>query len=92
MTSTTASLATPSAPDARRSLVLGLLSIPGSTVAWDLPAGGLWIGLPLAVAAIFFGARARRERTGGRSAVVGIALASLAILQMAVWILASVIS
>jgi len=25
-------------------LALALLAIPGSTIAWDLPAGGLWIG------------------------------------------------
>jgi hypothetical protein len=39
--------------------VLALLAVPGSTVAWDLPAGGLYIGLPLAIAAIVLGARAR---------------------------------
>ena len=33
-------------------LLLALLAVPGSTWAWDLPLGGLWIGLPLAVAAI----------------------------------------
>ena len=31
--------------------VLGLLAVPGSTIAWDLPAGGVWIGLPLALGA-----------------------------------------
>jgi hypothetical protein len=31
-------------------LVLGLLSLPGSTIAWQLPVGGLWIGLPLGLA------------------------------------------
>ena len=36
-------------------LLLAVLSVPGSTIAWDLPAGGLWIGLPLAVAAIVLG-------------------------------------
>ena len=29
-------------------LLLALIAIPGSTVAWELPAGGLWIGVPLA--------------------------------------------
>ena len=42
-------------------LVLALLAVPGSTLAWDLPAGGLWIGLPLAVAAIVLGVVARRR-------------------------------
>src|SRR4051794_10982672 len=31
-------------------LLLAVLSVPGSTIAWDLPWGGLWIGLPLGVA------------------------------------------
>ena len=48
--------------------VLALLAIPGSTLAWDLPAGGFWIGLPLAVAAIALGVVARRRLAGtGRS-------------------------
>ena len=43
--------------------LLAVLAIPGSTWAWDLPLGGLWIGLPLAVAAIVLGAaRAARGR------------------------------
>jgi hypothetical protein len=45
-------------------LLLAVLSVPGSTIAWDLPAGGLWIGLPLAIAAIVLGVRARRELAG----------------------------
>ena len=76
-------------------LLLGILSLPGSTLAWDLPAGGLWIGLPLAVAAIVVGRRALRARTdqGGRIAArVGIVLAALAIAQMAVYSLVSVVS
>lgn len=27
-------------------LLLALLAVPGSTVAWDLPAGCLYVGLP----------------------------------------------
>ena len=37
------------APDRPRpglAFALALLSVPGTTIAWDLPAGGLWIGLP----------------------------------------------
>lgn len=64
-------------------LVLGILSIPGVTLAWDLPAGGFWIGVPLAVAAIVVGVRARREDHDGRvKATVGIVLASLALLSI----------
>lgn len=72
--------------------VLALLSIPGTTIAWSLPAGGLWIGLPLAAAAIVLGVRARRLLTGG--AMAGLAMAAiviggLAILQMVVYTIAS---
>jgi hypothetical protein len=76
-------------------LLLGLLAIPGSTLAWDLPAGGLWIGLPLAIAAIVIGLRARRELAGGRGtgmATAAIAIAALMVAQMAVWTLVSALS
>jgi hypothetical protein len=71
-------------------LVLALLSIPGSTLAWDLPAGGLWIGLPLAVAAIVLGVQARRRSNAGAGkALAAIVIGGLMILQMAVWTIAS---
>ena len=76
-------------------LALALLAIPGSTVAWQLPAGGLWIGLPLAVAAIALGLRARREHTGtsgSRIATAAIVIAGLMIAQMAVWFLVEALS
>src|SRR3954468_5435975 len=76
-------------------LLLAILAVPGSTLAWDLPAGGLWIGLPLAVAAIVLALRARRDGVkGGRSAMAipAVVLASLCIIQMVVWTAASVIS
>jgi hypothetical protein len=66
-------------------LVLGLLSLPGSTIAWELPLGGLWIGLPLALAAIVLGLRARREDVGRVRATVAVVLAALSIAQMVVW-------
>jgi hypothetical protein len=59
------------------------LSIPGSTVAWALPAGGFWIGLPLALAAIVVGRRAR-----GREGIAAIVIAASMILLMAVWTIA----
>jgi hypothetical protein len=65
-------------------LVLALLSVPGSTIAWELPAGGLWIGLPLAIAAIVLGIRARRRGVGTGMATVAVAIAALAVGQMVV--------
>jgi hypothetical protein len=66
--------------------VLALLSLPGSTIAWDLPAGGLWIGLPLGVAAIVLAVRARRRLAeGSRLATAAIVIAGLALAQMAIY-------
>jgi hypothetical protein len=76
-------------------LLLSLLAVPGSTWAWDLPAGGLWIGLPLAVAAIVIGLRARRELAGGRGtgmATAAVVIAGLCVAQMAIWMLVSALS
>ena len=66
-------------------LLLALLAVPGSTMAWELPMGGLWIGLPLAVAAIVLGVRARHSQSGTVMATVAIGIAALVIAQMAVW-------
>ena len=73
-------------------LLLAILAVPGSTVAWDLPAGGLYIGLPLGIAAIVLGVRARREGVGRGMALAAIILAGLCIAQMAIWTLVSVVS
>ncbi len=72
--------------------VLALLAVPGSTVAWDLPAGGLWIGLPLGIAAIVLGLRARRAGDRPGLATAAIVLAGLCIAQMVVWTVASIVS
>jgi hypothetical protein len=40
--------------------------VPGSTIAWDLPAGGYWIGMPLAAIAIVLGVMAWPSATGPR--------------------------
>jgi hypothetical protein len=75
--------------------LLALLAIPGSTLAWDLPAGGLWIGLPLAVAAIVVGTQAHRQLANGaghRLATAALAIAALAIGQMAVYSLAAALT
>jgi hypothetical protein len=66
-------------------LVLALLAVPGSTLAWELPAGGLWIGLPLALGAIFLGLRARRQSIGKGRATAAVVVAGLCIAQMVVW-------
>lgn len=71
-------------------LVLALLAVPGSTLAWDLPWGGLWIGLPLALSAIALGLRARREGIGTGRATAAIVLAGICIAQMVVWTAVSV--
>jgi hypothetical protein len=73
-------------------LLLALLSVPGSTIAWELPAGGLWVGLPLGIAAIVLGIRARRQRVGTAMATVAVAVGALAVSQMAVYVLASAMS
>ncbi len=71
-------------------LVLGLLAVPGSTIAWDLPFGGLYIGLPLAIAAIVLGLRARRHGGGTGRATAGVVIAGLCLAQMLVWTLVSI--
>jgi hypothetical protein len=75
-------------PRARPALAfaLALLAIPGSTIAWDLPAGGLWIGLPLATAALVLGLRARRQRLGVGMATAAIVISTLAIAQMVLYV------
>jgi len=80
-------LAPESRPRPGLALALALLAIPGSTLAWDLPAGGLWIGLPLAVAAIVLGLRARTAM--GTAAIV---IAGLCVAQMVVWTVVSIVS
>jgi len=79
-------------PYAAIAFVLALLSVPGSTLAWDLPLGGLWIGLPLGVAAIVLGVRARSAGQRVGLATAAIVIAGLMIVQMAVWTVASAAS
>jgi hypothetical protein len=66
-------------------LMLALLAVPGSTWAWDLPLGGLWIGLPLGLAAIALGLRARRAGAGRVMATAAIVIAGLCLAQMAIY-------
>jgi hypothetical protein len=67
----------------RLALLLAVLGVPGLTIAWDLPAGGFWIGIPLAVAAIVVGVRARDASR--RLATAAIVLAAIEILFTATW-------
>ena len=64
-------------------LALALLSVPGVTIAWDLlPAGGFYTGVPLGIAAIVIGLKARRRLDGAKgttTATAAIGLASLAV-------------
>lgn len=71
-------------------LLLALLSVPGTTMVWDLdvPLPGFWIGGPLGVAAIVLALRARREpisKAGSGMTIGALVLATLAIGQMLIW-------
>jgi hypothetical protein len=82
-------------PRSGLALILALLSVPGSTLAWDLPAGGLWIGLPLGVAAIVLGIRSRRQlagRGGTGMATAAIIIAALAVGSMVLWSVGALVS
>jgi hypothetical protein len=85
--STTTVVLQPVRRQARWALVLALLAIPGSTIAWDLPAGGFWIGMPLALAAIVVGVRCLpdADRAGRRLAIAAIVLAAVEILFTLAW-------
>jgi hypothetical protein len=74
-------------------LVLGLLAIPGSTVAWDLFDGaGFVIGLPLAIAAVVLGVQARQRSQAGRGkAMAAIVIGGLMIAQMVIWTVVSAV-
>jgi hypothetical protein len=65
-------------------LLLAILSVPGSTWAWDLPHGGYWIGVPLAVAAIVV---ARRAGRSGMT-ISAIVIAGLMLALTTVWTVA----
>jgi hypothetical protein len=82
----------PSRPRPGLALLLALLAVPGTTVAFDLPGGGFYIGLPLAIAAIVLGVRARREQPGSKTALAAVVIAGLCIAQMAVWTVVSAVS
>jgi hypothetical protein len=68
-------------------MLLAVLALPGVTIAWDLPHGGFWIGVPLAAAAIVAGLRARSASP--RWATAAIVLGAVEVLFVATWTVAS---
>jgi len=75
-------------------LALAIVSVPGSLFPWDwFTGGGLVIGVPLAVAGLVLGLRARRDPAatrGGRSMGTAAAVLAVAVLLIPVlWIIAS---
>lgn len=81
-------------PRAGLALAAALAAIPGVTMAWDLPAGGFWIGCPLAVVAVVLGLRARAlQAPGGRgAATAAIVIGAAALAFVATWTLAELLS
>jgi hypothetical protein len=75
-------------------LVLGVLSVPGSTLTWSTraddsfvwPGGGFAWGAPLAVAAVAVGIHAvRRGVPGRRAAIAGVVLGAAMIAMLTIW-------
>jgi hypothetical protein len=73
-------------------LALSLLSVPGSTAAWDLFDGaGFVIGVPLAVAAIVIALQARKRSHASRGmTTAAIVIAGAMLAMTAIWTLAGV--
>lgn len=80
----------------RLALALAVLSVPGSTIAWDLfDFAGLVIGLPLAIAAIVLGIHARRalgRQSGSGVATAAVVIATAMVVLMAVWFTVEAVS
>jgi hypothetical protein len=71
----------------RLALALAVLAVPGVTIAWDLPHGGFYTGVPLAVAAIVIGLQSRARLSAGKGrimATIAVAIAALALLSVVV--------
>jgi hypothetical protein len=76
---------------ARLALTLAVLALPGVSIAWALPAGGPWIGVPLAVTALTVGIRARQaqsDSTGYATAAIVISATALAFIPVCALFLA----
>ena len=68
----------------RLALLAAVLSLFGVTVAWDLPAGGFWIGIPLAIVAVVLGRNARRAGDRPRMATAALLIGAFAIAFVAI--------
>jgi biotin transporter BioY len=77
-------------PRAGLALLLAVLSVPGSTITWDLvPGGGFLFGAPLAIAAVILGVQARRHSQVDRGkALAAILIAGAMLAMMVVWTVA----
>ncbi len=74
-------------------LILAILSVPGSTMAWDLFDGaGFVIGVPLAVAAVVLGVQARNEGNETGKATAAVVIAGLMLTMTLIWTAVSLIS
>ena len=82
----------PPSPRPRLALLLALLSVPGSTLAWDLPMGGFWIGLPLALAAIALGVTAWRAAGRTPMVVAAVTIAGLMVAMTVAWTVAGLLT
>ena len=69
------------------SLILGILSVPGSMLSWDTLPGQGWVwGLPVGLAAVVAGVYALRSGAPSRwAAVTGIVLGGAMVLMIVVW-------
>ena len=76
------------------SLVLGILSVPGSILTWDvLPGQGFAWGLPPALLAVGLGAYALRAGAPSRwAAITGLVLGGAMVLMIVGWTAAGAIN
>lgn len=69
----------------RLALTLALISVPGTTIVWDLADAAGFAGTAIGIAAIVTGLQARARLAGARGthmATAAVALASLAVLSV----------
>ena len=68
-------------------LILGLVSVPGSILTWDvLPGGGFVWGAPIALLAVVLGVRSLSQGRG--KAIAAIVLGGAMLAMMVVWMVA----
>jgi CHASE2 domain-containing sensor protein len=69
-------------------LILGILAVPGGTLAWDIPGVGGWPFIAGAVVGLVLGVMAWRENRA-RRALIGAILCTLMILFTLVFLVGS---